>query len=561
MFGQSRDEEVIEMDNVKLIENESLQQTLIMREQDKQLESLYGTARNIHEIAATIGNELEDQKFDEQIDRSQSRLSSAMKKVTYVIKKNEDNLVEFIDDAHKKFGKGHGNNKKNCRIYMVDENDRIIDDCIDDNKIESYNHEKTYKHDNFPNYQVRLNEMREPKLCDTSVKQYSGYLDAPDDKHFFFWFFESRNNPSEDPIVLWLNGGPGCSSLTGLFLELGPCSVKEDGSDTIYNPHSWTNNANSVSNTLAAATDVYAFLQIFFKELEQYAKLDFHIAGESYAGHYIPVLASEINKNNKKLRDHLPINLSTVMIGNGLVDPLTQYKYYPDMACNSSYGPVLDQGTCDGMRNAYANCASMIKKCYDSQNVFVCLPASLYCNRQIVQPFFKSGKNPYDIRRDCENDKNNLCYPILDVIESYLDREDVKTELGVDPGIEFKTCNMRVNFQFQMAGDWMKPYHKLIPGLLDDDIRVLIYAGDADYMCNWIGSDAWVKELEWSGKESYNLANETSWIVKSTLDKAGTIKHHEGLAFLRIYEAGHMVPYDQPINSLDFFNRWLWKDL
>ncbi|CAJ0630450.1 6005_t:CDS:2 [Entrophospora sp. SA101] len=63
MFGQSRDEEVIEMDNVKLIENESLQQTLIMREQDKQLESLYGTARNIHEIAATIGNELEDQKI------------------------------------------------------------------------------------------------------------------------------------------------------------------------------------------------------------------------------------------------------------------------------------------------------------------------------------------------------------------------------------------------------------------------------------------------------------------------------------------------------------------
>ncbi|CAJ0840250.1 17133_t:CDS:2 [Entrophospora sp. SA101] len=64
MFGQSRDEEVIEMDNVKLIENESLQQTLIMREQDKQLESLYGTARNIHEIAATIGNELEDQKIE-----------------------------------------------------------------------------------------------------------------------------------------------------------------------------------------------------------------------------------------------------------------------------------------------------------------------------------------------------------------------------------------------------------------------------------------------------------------------------------------------------------------
>jgi cathepsin A (carboxypeptidase C) len=248
------------------------------------------------------------------------------------------------------------------------------------------------------------------------------------------------------------------------------------------------------------------------------------------------------------------------MIGNGLVDPLTQYKYYPDMACNSTYGPVLDEETCNDMRNAYPNCARMINNCYNSQNVFNCLPASLYCNRQIVQPFYNSHKNPYDVRKDCEGN-NGLCYPILDAIESYSDREDIKLELGVDPGIEFKTCSSKIYLRFQMTGDWMKPYHKLIPQLLNDNIRVLIYAGDADFVCNWFGNDAWVKELEWSDKESYNLANETSWIVSSTLNEAGTIKSHKGLSFLRIYEAGHMVPYDQPINSLDFFNRWLWKNL
>ncbi|CAI2171569.1 19893_t:CDS:2 [Funneliformis geosporum] len=92
--SKSRYEEVIEMDNTKFIENESLQQTILLREQDDQLESLYGTARNIHEIATTMGTELEDQnilldEFGDQVDRTQGRLDKAMRKVAYIIKHNE----------------------------------------------------------------------------------------------------------------------------------------------------------------------------------------------------------------------------------------------------------------------------------------------------------------------------------------------------------------------------------------------------------------------------------------------------------------------------------------
>ncbi|CAG8642486.1 2180_t:CDS:2 [Rhizophagus irregularis] len=92
--SKSRYEEVIEMDNTRFIENEAQQQTILMREQDEQLESLYGTAKNIHEIATTVGTELEDQnmllsEFGEQVDRAQGRLERAMKKVAYVIKQNE----------------------------------------------------------------------------------------------------------------------------------------------------------------------------------------------------------------------------------------------------------------------------------------------------------------------------------------------------------------------------------------------------------------------------------------------------------------------------------------
>lgn len=60
---------------------------------------------------------------------------------------------------------------------------------------------------------------KEPGLCETTegVKSYSGFIDIAEDKHIFFWFFESRHNPASDPITLWLNGGPGADAMAGLF--------------------------------------------------------------------------------------------------------------------------------------------------------------------------------------------------------------------------------------------------------------------------------------------------------------------------------------------------------
>ena len=83
-------------------------------------------------------------------------------------------------------------------------------------------------HSDFPSYAIRLTE---PKLCDPTVKQYSGYLDIDKDTHLFFWFFEARAT-SPAPLALWLNGGPGCSSSTGLLFELGPCSIANEGQNT-----------------------------------------------------------------------------------------------------------------------------------------------------------------------------------------------------------------------------------------------------------------------------------------------------------------------------------------
>ena len=88
----------------------------------------------------------------------------------------------------------------------------------------------------------------------------------------------------------------------------------------------------------------------------------------------------------------------------------------------------------------------------------------------------------------------------------------------------------------------------------------MIYAGDKDYICNWLGNEAWTKELDWKLKDEYGNAPTRSWLNSFTGEMSGTAKNYGPLTFLRVYEAGHMVPHDQPENSLDMVNRWIQGD-
>ncbi|KAJ4304230.1 hypothetical protein N0V88_001843 [Collariella sp. IMI 366227] len=400
-------------------------------------------------------------------------------------------------------------------------------------------------------FNLRVKSVDPSKLGVDSVKQYSGYLDdEANDKHLFYWFFESRNDPKNDPVVLWLNGGPGCSSLTGLFLELGPSSIDKE-LKIVNNEFSWNNNASvifldqpvnvgysysgsSVSNTVAAGKDVYALLSLFFHQFPEYAKQDFHIAGESYAGHYIPVFASEILSHKNR-----NINLKSVLIGNGLTDGLTQYEYYRPMACGEGgYPAVLSESECRSMDNALPRCQSLIKNCYDSGSVWSCVPASIYCNNAMIGPYQRTGQNVYDIRGKCE-DSSNLCYSGLGYISDYLNQKSVMDALGAEVS-SYDSCNFDINRNF-----------------LFQDPPVLIYAGDADYICNWLGNQAWTEALEWPGKKGFNQAKIKDLKLDNADKEYGKVKASGNFTFMQVYQAGHMVPMDQPENSLDFLNRWL----
>ncbi|KAJ9650863.1 hypothetical protein H2198_009833 [Neophaeococcomyces mojaviensis] len=422
-------------------------------------------------------------------------------------------------------------------------------------------------------YDLRVKAVDPSSLkVDPDVKQYSGYLDDNEnDKHLFYWFFESRNDPENDPVVLWLNGGPGCSSLTGLFLELGPSRINEK-LELVYNPYSWNRNASvifldqpvnvgysysssSVSNTVAASKDVYALLTLFFKQFPEYAHQDFHIAGESYAGHYIPVFAAEIQSHKKT-----NINLKSVLIGNGLTDGLTQYEYYRPMACGDGGWPaVLDKQSCQSMDNALPRCQSLIQNCYDSESVWSCVPAAIYCNNALLAPYQRTGQNVYDVRGKCK-DSSNLCYPELGWISKWLNEKSVMKALGVEVD-GYDSCNFDINRNFLFQGDWMKPFHRLVPGILEK-IPVLIYAGDADFICNWLGNKAWSEALEWPGHKDFANAEMEDLRIdgEKTGRKIGEVKTHGNFTFMKIHAGGHMVPLDQPEASLEFFNRWIMKE-
>ncbi|KAL7003942.1 hypothetical protein EMMF5_006507 [Cystobasidiomycetes sp. EMM_F5] len=432
----------------------------------------------------------------------------------------------------------------------------------------------TVSHAAFPEYKLRINS-KKPKLCDPGVKQISGFLDISDQKHLFFWFFESRSKPSKDPLTLWLNGGPGCSSTTGLLFELGPCLIAAEGEKTVYNPSSWNEASNmifldqpvqvgysytegpAVVTTADASKDVYAFLQLFMKSFPEYSALEFNIAGESYAGHYIPNFGSYIFEHAMKVADnhpsvtkdtekHIPINLKSLLIGNGLTDPYLQFASVPEYSCPPSQTAFLDQSACTTIENK-----------------------ALYC-WGMYSPLQATDRNLYDIRRSCnrQGEDGPLCYKEMGWIEKYLSRPEIKEELGVHSEADFSSCNMEVNRAFLMTGDSQHNSAALLPPMLEAGIRVLIYAGNQDAlsfeivtgsMCNYVGNRAWFKALDNVFHKEIEKAKDRDFIVDGAaagrLISAGPGAGN--YTFLEVFDAGHMVPTDQPVAALEMFRKWI----
>uniref|UniRef100_A0A6V7QU96 Carboxypeptidase n=1 Tax=Ananas comosus var. bracteatus TaxID=296719 RepID=A0A6V7QU96_ANACO len=406
-----------------------------------------------------------------------------------------------------------------------------------------------------------------PGIEEISVEQlghHAGYyrLEHTHGARMFYFFFESRGK-SSDPVVIWLTGGPGCSSELALFYENGPFKIA-DNMSLIWNDYGWDKASNliyvdqptgtgfSYTTDLrdfrfgekGIANDLYDFLQAFFTEHPDYLKNDFYITGESYAGHYIPAAAERVYRGNKE-KERLHINLKGFAIGNGLTDPAIQYGAYADYALEMG---VIGQDAHNTIDKIYPACKLGIQLC-GSSGVISCAASYILCNSIFTSILLLAGNiNYYDIRKKCEG---SLCYDFSNM-EKFLNEKYVRNALGVGDR-KFISCNPLV--YEAMITDWMKNLEVGIPTLIDDGIKLLVYAGEYDLICNWLGNFRWVNSMEWSGQKTFAESPMAPFTVDGK--KAGLIKAYGPLSFLKVHDAGHMVPMDQPKAALAMLRRWM----
>ncbi|EPS25504.1 hypothetical protein POX_c03886 [Penicillium oxalicum] len=445
---------------------------------------------------------------------------------------------------------------------------------------------------------------------DPSVKSYSGYADVGEHEHIFWWFFEARNkDPTEAPLTVWINGGPGSSSMIGLFQELGPCGVDADG-NPYNNPYSWSNASNMLfidqpttvglsysipvpgykdngaiiqlpnntcpdyaegtgtcgtyskadiglvpNSTQGAAPNMWKTLQGFMGAFPQYSRNGFSFTTESYGGHYGPVFNEYfLQQNAKKIPGAIKIQLENVLIGNGWFDPLIQYQAYYNYSVfpgnTYDYDPYNASIKEKWYNNLYGkgNCVDQTKECYATGRNDICANADNFCAYNVELMFDTySGRDEYDMR-ELSPDPFPYEYYV-----DYLNSPKVQAAIGAYQN--FSESSSTVSNAFSNTGDDDRESNTIedVRKLLKAGVQVVMYFGDADYNCNWLGGQVIAEEIDAPGYKDAGFVN----ITTSDGVVHGQVRQSELYSFVRIYESGHEVPFYQPLASLELFERVL----
>ncbi|CAJ1979246.1 unnamed protein product [Sphenostylis stenocarpa] len=138
-------------------------------------------------------------------------------------------------------------------------------------------------------------------------------------------------------------------------------------------------------------------------------------------------------------------------------------------------------------------------------------------------------------------------------MEKLLNQRKVKSALGVRDDLQFVSCSSTVYDALEL--DSMRNLDVGIPALLEDGIRMLVYVGEEDLICNWLGNLRWVNAMEWSGQKAFGRSPTVKFKVDGA--EAGSLNSYGPLSFLKVHGAGHLVPMDQPKVALEMLKSWM----
>uniref|UniRef100_A0A0D6R2B7 Carboxypeptidase n=1 Tax=Araucaria cunninghamii TaxID=56994 RepID=A0A0D6R2B7_ARACU len=408
---------------------------------------------------------------------------------------------------------------------------------------------------------------------------FAGYVTVNENhgKALFYWFFEAATNPAQKPLVLWLNGGPGCSSVGyGASMELGPFQVQNNTSSLRLNRYSWNKAANvlfleapvgvgfSYSNTSSdlkelgdkiTAEDSYTFLINWFQRFPEYKSREFYIAGESYAGHYVPQLAEVIYDRNKGTSKDKVINLKGIMVGNAVMDEKNDNRGMIDYAW--SHAIISDQDynslkTCDfSSENQTSMCDSALRNfvdMYSDIDIYslytpVCVDRLDKSLRRLVAD--RKSLSIHNLWRELPAGYD----PCLeDYAETFFNREDVQRALHAN--------TTAISYSWRLCSDvigWNDSPPSVLPifrKLINGGLRVWVYSGDTDGRVPVTSTRYSLNALGLKIKDEWR-----AWFCGNQV--GGWSIGYEGLTFLTIRGAGHQVPIFTPKRALSVFRHFL----
>lgn len=425
---------------------------------------------------------------------------------------------------------------------------------------------------------------------------------------------QTPENFRDDTLIVWFNGGPGCSSMTGMMGEMGPVGTAKFrpgippgnpatvlDAPLVENPFAWTKKSamlfveqpggtgfSSASSEWTGeeaekrteddvASAFYAFLQniymVFGDELLQ-KKL--YITGESYAGMYIPSVARGIHLRNKHVlaKDEgfrspslKIVNLRGLAIGNGWIDPLIQGPTTIDYAW---WHGMIDLQTYRGLHAKWDQCVAQ-QIIDSSESPFHPFTVPDECGIVGAVMEASGGAFQYDVTTydaypsvlDTKGTINNFFNdPIVRESLNAPSMEEHPKWMACVPGSGRRRRLLESTHERELILlDNDKPMSVVpyISELLDDaKLNVLLYNGDLDLSCNSQGTELALESMQWSGKQGWMDTDTTKW-HQWNVDSlaAGRTKRFNNLTFLVVYNSGHFVPINQARNALDMIGRLL----
>ncbi|CAB3230539.1 unnamed protein product [Arctia plantaginis] len=392
----------------------------------------------------------------------------------------------------------------------------------------------------------KLSEVNSTKFFD--IKSHSGFMTVEEkyNNNLFFWFFPAVTPLAQTPWIIWLQGGPGVSSMLGLFDIIGPIKI-EDGqvkerkvtwaSDYsllfLDNPvgagFSFTDDDRGYPNNEDDIGD--QMLQFLLQFLEMFPELrsaPLFIAGQSYAGKYVPALGIQIHRYNTDISrndndERLIINLRGIAIGNGLVE-LRNMMHYSDLCRDLG---ILDGNELSRLETLEEEVVHFIdnRKMVDAANKF---------NETIEYIKKKSGISIYNFLKDPTKK--------APAFEAYITRPDVRELIHVGDS-SFHYNNQHV--YYKMLPDFANSTKPFVEDLLEY-YGVLSYSGQLDLILPYSLSKYMYETLNWSRREQYLHASRRRLRRHTNGAVVGYKKAGGNFIDILVRGAGHLVPADQP---------------